>query len=318
MSMNMIVRSVPIGLLAFVVSCSPVRTTPIAQSVTPSDSLVSQSEVTAENTLVLGDISNSPGEKIAQFQPLEAYLESRLKVVGMEEVRIKIAPNLEAMQGLIASGEVDLYFDSPYPAMIISTETGAQPILRRWKKGIAEYSSIIFAMKDSEIETLEELEGKRIALESEHSTSGYMLPLVAFQEAGLELVEQSLAKASTPENRTEYIFSEDEDNTIELVISGKVDAGAIDSGTFGTLPEEVRSLMTVVLETETVARHIALIGTHISSEQVAEIKQLLLDMDDSPDGREVLATFENTTKFDDFPVTQSLQRLETLYLQTVD
>ena len=311
-------KTLSFGLLGLVVSCSPAKTVPTAQSGFSPDRLVEQSGAAAENTLVLGDISSNPSKKIAQFQPLEAYLESRLKTVGIEEVKTKIAPDLEAMQSLIAAGEIDLYFDSPYPAMIVSTETGAQPVLRRWKKGVAEYSSIIFATKDSEIRTLEELKGKRIALESDYSTSGYMLPLVTFQEAGIELIEQSSSEASALENSVNYIFSGDEDNTVELVISGKVDAGALDNGTFAALPKEVQSLMTVVSETESVARHIALIGTHVSLEQADEVKQLLLDMDESIEGREALAAFENTTKFDEFPVAQSIQRLNELYLKTVN
>ncbi|MEM7772256.1 MAG: PhnD/SsuA/transferrin family substrate-binding protein [Cyanobacteria bacterium P01_A01_bin.37] len=114
-----------------------------------------------------------------------------------------------------------------------------------------------------------------------------------------------------------FIFSTDEDNTVELVISGEVDAGAIDSETFARLPDDIRSSMQIVIETELVARHIVLASPEMTSEQVAAIKALLLAMDESPDGQAVLESFENTAQFDEFPVEQSIERLRELYNQTL-
>ncbi|MEM7773101.1 MAG: PhnD/SsuA/transferrin family substrate-binding protein, partial [Cyanobacteria bacterium P01_A01_bin.37] len=183
-------------------------------------------ELTAEEALVLGDISGNPTQKIAQYEPLADYLTSRLTEVGVKEVSIKIAPDLETMQDWIASGDVDLYFDSPYPVMVISSTTEAEPLLRRWKDGVAEYSSIVFTLNTSGIQTLEDLDGKRIALESDFSTSGYMLPLIYLQDVGLNLVEYTSEDEDLQSNEVGFIFSTDEDNTVELVISGEVDAGA--------------------------------------------------------------------------------------------
>ena len=299
-----------IGLL---ISCTSVEPTDDSQANLPAD----DAEFTAEQTLVLGDISSNPTQKIAQYEPLADYLESRLADVGIERATVKIAPDLETMQTWMANGDVDLYFDSPYPAMIISTNTGSEPILRRWKNGVADYSSLLFTLDDRGIQTMEDLNGRQIALESDFSTSGYMLPLVSLQEAGLRLVEQSSGDERLQPNEVGFIFSADEGNTLELVISGEVDAGAIDSGTFAELPDDVRASMTIIWETESVARHIALVGPNLPAEQTSAIKDLLLEMDNMPEGQAVLESFERTTKFDEFPVEQSIERLRELYNQTL-
>ncbi|MDV3347110.1 phosphate/phosphite/phosphonate ABC transporter substrate-binding protein [Leptothoe sp. LEGE 181152] len=305
-----------LGLL--LVGCGSVKsTTDSTESASVSTS--STSELTANEVLILGDISKKPTQKIERYQPLANYLANRLEDVGIKKATVKIAPDLETMETWIESGEVDLYFDSPYPVIVVSTKTGATPILRRWKKGVAEYNSIIFTRNDSDIDTIADLQGKQIALESNISTSGYMLPLAYLKEAGLILVEQSLDIEESLDNKSlqvnevGFIFSGDEDNTVELILTDKVDAGAVDSGTFAELPDDVKSSMKVILETEFVARHIVLASPRLPTEQINAIEALLLDMDKSPEGETTLESFEDTVKFDDFPVEQSIERLKELY-----
>mgnify|MGYP001794092443 CR=1 FL=1 len=284
----------------------------------PIETTVDEAELTADQVLVIGDISNNPAEKITLYQPLADYLESRLTDVGVEQATVKIAPDLDTMQAWLAKGEVDLYFDSPYPVMVMSTRTEAKPLLRRWKGGIAEYHSLIFTLNESNIQTTADLAGTQIALESDFSTSGYMLPLAYLQAAGLRLVEQSAALDRLQANEVGFVFSADESNTVELVLSGAVDAGALDNGTFAELPEEVRSAVRIVLETDSVARHIVLVSAQTPAEQSDAIKEVLLSMDTSLEGQATLESFENTAKFDEFPVEQSIERLEELYNQTLE
>lgn len=307
-------RFLYLGLAGLLISCSSAE--PVAD--TSANLSINNPEPTADETLVLGDISSNPTKKVAQYTPLADYLESRLTDVGIKAVTVKIAPDLETMQSWIAQGEVDLYFDSPYPAMIVSTSTGAKPLLRRWKGGIAEYSSLIFVPQASEIQTIEDLEGQRIALESDFSTSGYMLPRVSLETIGLELIEQTSNDSSIGENEVAFVFSANESNTVELVISGNTDAGAIDSGTFADLPDEIRASMKVIFESESVARHIVLVGPELSTVQMETIKTQLLEMDESPEGNTALENFEGTTKFDEFPVGQSIERLRELYHLTLE
>lgn len=174
--------------------------------------------------------------------------------------------------------------------------------------------------KESQIHTVEDLVGQRIALENDFSTSGYMLPRVSLQTAGLDLIEQlpNHNDGSIGDNEVAFIFSADEANTVELVMSGKTDAGAIDNGTFADLPDAIRNSMKVIFESETVARHIVLASPELPPEQVQAIKIQLLKMDESQAGQIALESFERTAKFDEFPVDQSMERLGELYRLTLD
>ena len=120
-----------------------------------SDGATSASEVaptpTATERIVLGDVSSDPVKKIDRYQPLADYLADHLAEFGIGVGEVAIAPDIETMAKMMQSGAVDIYFDSLYPATIVSQQSGAEPILRRWKKGKAEYRTIFFTRADSGI-----------------------------------------------------------------------------------------------------------------------------------------------------------------------
>ncbi|MBE9118517.1 phosphate/phosphite/phosphonate ABC transporter substrate-binding protein, partial [Lusitaniella coriacea LEGE 07157] len=266
-----------------------------------------------EETFVLGEISDEPTKKIQRFQPLANLLAANLEEFGITQGNVKIVPDLESMIRAIDAGEIDLFFDSLYPAMIISDRAQAKPILRRWKKGQAEYSTIFFTRNDNDIASLSELKGKFVGLEEKISTSGYLLPIAYLLEAGLKPVEKKNDTATVAANEVGYIFTRDDENTVQWVLSGKVIAGAVDSQTFASIPEESRAKLNIIAETEKVPRQLVLIRSDIEEKEREKITSLLENLDTTEEGKKVLEQLEKTKKFDKFPSEQSLEQMRTLY-----
>lgn len=270
---------------------------------------------TPEGIITIGDIGDDPSDVIEAFQPLADYLAANLGEYGIGVGEVRVAPDIETMTQLVASGEIDIYFDSPYPALLVSEGSGASPILRRWKEGVEEYHSVIFALAERDLETLEDLQGHVIAFDEVFSTSGYMLPLAHMVEAGLTAVELPDVDTEVANDEVGYVFSGDDENAVQWVLSGRVDAAVVDSGVFAEIPEETRDQLVVLAETESLPRHMAIVSPTISEEVRDAIHDILLAMDESEEGQAVLLAFEETAQFDEFPggADAALGRMRELY-----
>lgn len=298
-----------LGMVTALVSCSPNSETSSQPEPTLKPPLTSETK----GVITLGDVSSKPTKKIKHFQPIADYLAANLSQFGIEVGGVKVAQDLPTIAAWLKSGEVDMYFDSPYPAMIVSEKSGAQPILHRWKDGQAEYLGVLFAMKKQGITSLSQLQGKMVAFEEPVSTSSYFLPVVLLKKNGLNPVEKLSPDQPVAADEVGYIFSNDNKNTIQWVISGRVDAGAANISTFMEIPESSRESITVIAETEKMPRHLVLLREGIEPEKAETIKNLLLEMDKTPEGKELLDKFEKTAKFEELSKVVQLQRMRELY-----
>jgi phosphonate transport system substrate-binding protein len=305
--MKALIRFIVSVSLSLLAACAPQSAPTPTPEATPDNRPAGQ--------IILGDISDEPGETIEAFQPLADYLAANLGDYGIGFGSVKPAPDIETMSAWLKSGEVSLYFDSPYPALIVSEESGGEPILRRWKDGVAEYHSVIFTLAGSGIETVADLRGEMIAFDDVFSTSGYMLPRAFLTKAGLRLHEYPDPDSRPARDEVGYVFSSDDDNTIQWVISGRVAAGVTDHVAFSEIPEETRSQLAILAETEDLPRHVAVVSPTLSAEVVSVITTLLLNIHETENGAAILQTFEDTVRFDEFPQGRAtaLERMRELF-----
>lgn len=287
------------------------------QPAPPAATPANRANVPPENTqaITVGDISDEPIEIVTKGQPFADYVAAKLGKFGIDRGEMKIAPDMETMARWLKSGEVDLYMDSPYPAFIVSQQSGAKPVLRRWKDGIAQYHTLMIARQDRGIESLDDLQGKTIGFEEEFSTSAYLLPLGYLRRAGYQTVKMEQAEATPPTEQIGYIFTGDQDNTIQWVISGKVAAGAIDSTSFERIPETTRAQLIVLAKTEPVPRHMLLMTPQMEPALQETIAEILIQMDENPEGLSVLEGFDETAQFDRLPGVDPLSQIRQLYQQ---
>jgi len=273
-----------------------------------------ETAVSNDGVLVLGDISDEAAETIAGTQPLADYLASRLGEQGIGHGEVKIASDIDGMIEWMNNGEVDIYFDSPYPILVLSEETGGEPVLRRLKYGVAEYHSVFFTRADSEIDSLDDLKGQIISFEEDFSTSGYMLPLSYLIESEMNPEFKTGLDADVSDDEIGYVFSTADDTTIQWVISGKVPAGVIDNVTLGRLPEETQAELKVIAETENVPRQMVLLRPGMEEAFQTAIVNELLAMEENEEGANALEIFL-TTEFTEFPegAEATLSRMLELY-----
>lgn len=269
------------------------------------------------DAVILTDVDFDPASLIPETQPVADYLASSrsLKQAGITKGEVNIAPDVETVAEWMTSGEVNLYFDSVYPAMLVMEKSGATPILRRWKDGASEYNTYLVVRSDSQLQTLSDLQGTMMAMQSPSSSSGFMFPMVYMLEAGFNPVAKAEANHSVADDEIGYVFAGDEDNTVQWILEGKVVAAAIDSETWAELSPEDRDQMTIIAETDKFPRHVVLAGPSLDPEQIKALKEALVAMDESQEGQTALEAFSETAQFDEFPegAEAAITRLQEAY-----
>ncbi|PWH12026.1 MAG: phosphate ABC transporter substrate-binding protein [Anaerolineae bacterium] len=283
-------------LLTLLTACTALAPSPNASN-TPTNTETSSNS----RLLVIGDISDDPAEVIEGTQPLANYLAARLSAFGISSAQVRVAKNTEEMINLLKNGEVDLCFDSTYPATLISDATGAKIILRRWRFGVEEYHAVIFASKASGITRLEELPGHIVVMDAPYSTSGFLLPAVHLLENNLRLSGKKSYTDQVAPDEVGFVFSYDDENTLQWVLSGLAPAGVTDDYHFDkAFPKEAVEQLVVLARTESTPRQVVLVRPGLEEALVQAIKQILVEMDETEDGKAALKPFQ-TTQFDEFP-----------------
>jgi phosphonate transport system substrate-binding protein len=157
--------------------------------------------------------------------------------------------------------------------------------------------------------------GHTIAFEENFSTSGYMLPLAHMIEAGLQPIEIAEPGDEVGDNQVGFVFSGDDENTIQWVVSNRVSVGVVDSSTYSEIAEEIREQLRIVAETEALPRHVVVVRPGMEPELVDSITAVLTAMDESDEGKATLESFEDTAQFDEFPggIDTALARMRELY-----
>jgi len=251
------------------------------------------------STLYVGSISTEPAAEIKKFLPLASYIGKELRSEEIDRGKVVVARSIPEMAAFLREGKVDLYIDSPFPALAVSRLSGSKFLLRRWKKGIAEYHSVIFVRKESGVNQIENLRGKMIAFEEPFSSSGYFLPKLFLAQKGLKLAHKKDASEPTASGEVGYVFSNDDENTMVWVLRGKVAAGAMDNQNYEKEARGDLKDLKVIEKTFSLPRHIVSHRADLPAKLVARIKEILLRMDQSETGKKALHDFERTTKFDE-------------------
>ena len=250
-------------------------------------------------TIRIGDIGNQPTAQIKRFAPLAGYLAKQLESEGIAEGKVVVAKSISEMDTLLRQRKVDLFIDSPFPVLAVSRLSGSKFLVRRWKRGLAEYHAVIFVRKDSGIGQLEDLKGKMFAFEEPFSTVTYILPKMVMVQKGLKLVQKKSAADPVAPEEVGYIFVGDDPNTMFRVLRGKTSGGVMNNQNYHREARGYLDSLKIIHETFSLPRQVVTCRADLDPKLVARIKEILVKMDQSAEGRKVLKDFEGTTKFDE-------------------
>jgi len=249
-----------------------------------------------DGVLVLGRISDDPGQHYGQLKPLLDYVVPRMADVGIREGRILMASDPQQMQRYMRRGRVDWVTETAAMAVLLNRRAGARPILATERSGVGVYHSVVFVRDDSDIRSLADLAGRSLALQRSESTSAYYAPVIALLNAGLAL-ETLLSPSEAPERgRVGYVFAG----------SGLMQAGAfsnLDWERLGLSGEGAASRLRVIHRTPAYPRAVELVRDDMPAVVAERLRQVLLEAAVDPAAAPALEQFFDTTGFREIDAT---------------
>ncbi|NLM04685.1 MAG: phosphate/phosphite/phosphonate ABC transporter substrate-binding protein [Clostridiales bacterium] len=163
-----------------------------------------------EAVITMGFVPMRDGDKLIEsVEPLTEILSEEL---GMKVEGFTATNYVGVIEGL-GSGQVDFGFIPPFAYVLANQESGAEVILTAINKsGEAKYRTQFLVRENSDIESFEDIKGKKVAFVDPSSTSGYLFPGAYLIEQGIDL-----------EKDIEYIYSGGHDKSLQLLLNGDVD-----------------------------------------------------------------------------------------------
>ncbi|EXJ12618.1 phosphate/phosphite/phosphonate ABC transporter substrate-binding protein [Imhoffiella purpurea] len=236
---------------------------------------------------VINERPDRPSDALKQYGPLNDYLSRRLAERDILVGDLFIGQDLDEMAAAIERGEVDALAEGVMPTLSIRRRSGTiLPTLLLWRKGQRQYHAVFFARRDSAIQGLQDLRGRRIVFESPRSTSAYFLPLASMRAQGLHLTPSG-APSSDPA-RVRYLFAGSELNQAYWVQAGRADAGAFNNGDWERIPASVRQELRIFGRTRSVLRWLLSFSTGLDVRIREAVIRVFLDMPEEAEGRVAL------------------------------
>jgi len=158
-----------------------------------------------EKVLKLGVVPSSNSEKLVDdLTPFAKALGDKL---GMKVEVFTASSYIGVIEG-IGSGSVDFGLVPPFSAVLSNKQSNTKNLLvGRSTSGKPGYFAEVFVRKDSDIKSIADLKGKKIAFVDPSSASGYIYAGAMLKDAGIDL-----------EKDIQYQFSGGHDKSLQLLL----------------------------------------------------------------------------------------------------
>lgn len=254
--------------------------------------------VTAAHAQAVFKVTTIPeeaaSEQIRKFGPMVKYLE---RTLGTKVEFIPVADYPAAVEALV-NKQVDMVWFGGFTFVQAKLRSGDKIIPLVQREEDTQFRSVFITQKGSGITKLEDLKGKQVSFGSASSTSGHLMPRSFLLNAGIE-----------PERDFKRVaFSGAHDATIASVVSGRVDAAALDITVWRKFVSENKvdtSKVDVFYTTPPYFNYNYSVHADMPAAQREKVTQALLALNSgNPEGKEVLelarATKYVPTKADNY------------------
>jgi phosphonate transport system substrate-binding protein len=217
-------------------------------------------------------------EQVRKFTPIASYLE---KKIGMKVEFTPVSDYPAAVEALV-NKKVDLVWFGGFTHVQAQIRSGGKIVPIAQREEDTKFQSVFIAKTDSGIKTLDDLKGKQISFGSQSSTSGHLMPRHFLLQA----------KIDPDKDFKRVAYSGAHDATIASVVSGKVEAAALDITVWKKFVSENKvdtKAVDVFYTTPPYFNYNWSVHADMPADLRAKVTQALLDLDpNTAEGKEIL------------------------------
>ncbi len=225
-------------------------------------------------------------EQVRKFGPLVKYLERQL---GMKVEFTPVTDYPAAVEALV-NKQVDLVWFGGFTHVQAQIRSGGKVIPIAQREEDTRFRSVFITQTDSGIRQLADLKGKTVSFGSQSSTSGHLMPRSFLLQTGVD-PERDFRRVA---------YSGAHDATIASVVSGKVDAAALDITVWRKFVDENRvdtARVKVFYTTPPFYNYNWSVHADMPAPLRERVTKALLDLSmDTPEGKEIL-TLNRATRY---------------------
>ncbi|NBG87268.1 phosphate/phosphite/phosphonate ABC transporter substrate-binding protein [Isachenkonia alkalipeptolytica] len=240
-----------------------------------------------EEVLTMGFVPMRDGEQLIEsLEPLEEMISREMGIT----VEAFTATNYVGVVEGLGSGQVDFGFIPPFAYALANGESDARVALTVLNaSGESSYQSQFLVREDSDIESFEDLYGKTVAFVDPSSTSGYLFPGAHLYDQGIDMEED-----------ISYLYSGGHDQSLQLLLSGDVDAAVTFVDARERYQEDFPNALVetrVLGHTEKIPNISVTISDSLDPETEEKLQEALIKIGDTKEGAELLAELFNIHGF---------------------
>lgn len=233
-----------------------------------------------------------------RYKPLGEYIGKKTGI----KIKFTILPRYGNIIESFSTEKFDGAFFGSFTGALAIEKLGVEPIARPVNlDGTSTYKGYIFVRKDSGIETVAGMKGKRVAFVERATTAGYIYPVAYFKEHGINDINTYFK---------EHYFAGSHDAAIDAVLDKKADIGCVKHSMFDMVARKdsrINKELKILATSPEVPSNGLAVRKDLNAAVKKRLSDALIGMDKDPEGIEVLKKFEGikfipTTKDDYKPV----------------
>ncbi len=237
-------------------------------------------------------------DQVARYETLAEYLSSELDA----NFRLTMLSRYGNIVERITSNEVLAAFLGSFTGGLASAQLSMEPIARPVNRdGTSTYFGQIFVRKDSDIKTVADMQGKRLALVEKATTAGYVFPRAYLRRHGVEDLGTFFS---------EVRFWGSHDATVSAVLNSEADIGAAKNTVMDWRMQadpRVEEELRVLAVSPRVPSNGLFMSTLLDPGLKEQVRDLLINLENTVEGRAILESmgalrFEVTRTADYGPV----------------